>query len=335
MDKEIILVTGICGRIGSNIQRKLEKKYQILGFDRTSCPGMLLLDLSSEESIQRAFAQLPKKRIASVIHLAAYYSFDQQHSPLYDEVTVRGTERLLRALQDFEVDQFIFSSTMLVHAPGTPGCPITEDDPVDPKWDYPLSKVKTETAIHKLRGNMSSVILRIAGVYDDHCHSIPISHQIQRIYERSIEARLFSGDVTHGSAFLHMDDLIDAIALCVAKRKELPEELVLLIGEPKTLSYDELQRKIAFLIDGKEFKTWTVPKPVAKLGAWLQGLIKDTFIKPWMIALADDHYELDISRAERLIGWKPKHRLDKTLPRMIGELKSDPEAWYKANQLKK
>lgn len=29
-------------------------------------------------------------------------------SPLYDEITVRGTERLLRMLQDFEVEQFIF-----------------------------------------------------------------------------------------------------------------------------------------------------------------------------------------------------------------------------------
>jgi len=335
MDKEIILVTGICGRIGSSIQKKLEKQYQIIGLDRTSCPGMVLLDLSSEESIEEAFQKIPHQRIASVIHLAAYYSFDQQHSDLYDKITVQGTEKLLRALEKFQVDQFIFSSTMLVHAPGKPGCPITEDDPVKPNWDYPLSKVKTEALIHELRGKMSTVILRIAGVYDDHCHSIPISHQIQRIYERQLEAHFFSGDVTHGAAFLHMDDLIDAIALCVKKRKELPPELTLLLGEERTFSYDELQRQIAFLIDGKEFKTWRVPKPIAKLGAWLQGLVQDTFIKPWMIDLADDHYELDISRAKRVLGWRPKHRLDKTLPRMIGELKSDPEAWYQANQLKK
>lgn len=335
MEKEIVLVTGICGRIGSAIRKKLEKKYEVIGFDRTRCEGMLELDLSSDESVKKAFSRLPKKKIASVIHLAAYYSFDQQHSPLYDEVTVRGTERLLKALQDFEVEQFIFSSTMLVHKPGVPGRPIKEDDPVDPKWEYPLSKVKTEKLIHRLRRNMHSVVLRIAGVYDDGCHSIPISHQIQRIYEKSIEARLFSGDTTHGSAFLHMDDLIDAISLCIAKRNELPEESVFLIGEPKTLSYDELQRKISFLIEGKEFKTWRVPKPIAKLGAWAQGLLWESFIKPWMIDLADDHYELDISHAENTLGWKPKRSLEKTLPKMIGQLKSDPDAWYKANQLKR
>ncbi len=36
---------------------------------------------------------------------------------LYDTVNVQGTERLLRALSDFEVEQFIYASTMLVHAP--------------------------------------------------------------------------------------------------------------------------------------------------------------------------------------------------------------------------
>jgi nucleoside-diphosphate-sugar epimerase len=335
MDKDIVLVTGICGRIGSAVKKKLGKKYHIIGFDRASCKDHIPLDLSSDKSVKDAVAQLPKKKIASVVHLAAYYSFDEEHSPLYDEVTVKGTERLLKALKDFEVDQFIFSSTMLVHEPGKPGCPISEDDLVNPKWEYPLSKVKAEKMIQRFKGDMSSVILRIAGVYDDGCHSIPISHQIQRIYEKSIEARLFSGDITHGSAFLHMDDLVDAIALCIEKRNELPKESVFLIAEPETLSYDQLQRKISFLIEGREFKTWRVPKVIAKLGAWAQGLVMDTFIKPWMIDLADDHYEIDITKAKQILGWVPKHRLSKCLPKMIGLLKSDPDAWYQANQLKK
>jgi hypothetical protein len=32
-------------------------------------------------------------------------------------VTVRGTERLVRELRNFQIDQFVFSSSMLVHAP--------------------------------------------------------------------------------------------------------------------------------------------------------------------------------------------------------------------------
>jgi nucleoside-diphosphate-sugar epimerase len=269
--------------------------------------------------------------------LAAYYSFDQQHSPLYEKVTVQGTERLLRALQDFEVEQFVFSSTMLVHAPCKPGHPIRESDPVAPKWDYPLSKVHTEEAIHRLRGSIPTVNLRIAGVYDNHCNSIPISHQIQRIYENKVEAHFFSGNLNHGASFLHMEDLIDAIELAVNKRKELPSELTLLLGEPKTLSYCELQCQISSLLRNKPITTYRVPKFFAKIGAWLLGHIPfmpKPFIKPWMIPLADDHYELDISQAKKRLGWTPKHSLEKTLPKMIAELKANPKAWYKLNGLR-
>lgn len=334
MEKDIVLITGICGRIGTALQKRLGKNYQVIGFDRTECPAGIRLDLSSEESIQRAVAELPKGKIASVVHLAAYYSFDQEHSKLYHEITVKGTERLLKALQSRDVEQFIFSSTMLVHAPTAPGIKITEDDPLEPSWDYPKSKVATEKLIHRLHGKMKAVVLRIAGVYDDHCHSIPISHQIQRIYERKLEAHFFSGDLTHGASFLHMDDLTEAIQKCIEKRHKLPEEVTLLLGEAETMSYDQLQRRISSLIYGKEIITFRVPKWFAWMGATVLGLIKNQFIKPWMIKMADDHYELDITKAKETIGWQPRHHLNQTLPRMISDLKSDPSIWYEANQLK-
>ena len=81
--------------------------------------------LSSDESVRAALDEVRvgsgTGSIASIIHLAAYYSFSGEPSPLYEQVTVRGTERLLHGLRDFEVEQFIFSSTMLVHAPCEPG----------------------------------------------------------------------------------------------------------------------------------------------------------------------------------------------------------------------
>lgn len=343
--KDVVIVTGACGRIGSNVVKRLGEKYRIVGFEllkalyASANEELVPVDLSSDESVHQAFSHIKYfygNKIASVIHLAAYYSFDEQHSPKYESVTVKGTERLLKALQGFEVEQFLFSSTMLVHAPGCPGCPIDETSPVEPKWDYPLSKVHTEKVIHELRGKTSTVIMRIAGVYDDLCHSIPISHQIQRIYEKSLEGRLFAGDIDHGASFLHMEDLIDAIALAVDNRKKLPAELTVLIGEPSTMTYDQLQRTISRLLFNKEFKTWCLPKPLAKLGAWIEchlPFFPTPFIKPWMIDLSDDHYELNIDLAKKTLGWIPKHSIQETLPIMIELLKKDPTTWYKKNQL--
>lgn len=339
MDKEIILVTGSCGRIGTSVIEKLKEKFFIIGLDlpnaihKSPSQEVVPIDLASQTSVHEALAHIRKthgNHIRSVIHLAAYYSFSTNNADRYEQITVKGTARLLKELQNFDVEQFIFTSTMLVHAPTKPGIPISEDSPVVPKWAYPLSKVQTEEIV---KGNTPSVILRIAGVYDDDCHSIPISHQIKRIYEKKLESTLFAGDKTHGSSFVHMDDVTDAIVLAVEKRKELASLLTLLIGEEKTLSYVEMQRIISRLLTGKEMRTHSVPKWFAKTGAFLQNLFTCTFIQPWMIDLADDHYELNISRAKKELGWSPKHTLKKTLPSMIERLKKDPKLWYRQNGL--
>ncbi len=146
--------------------------------------------------------------VASVVHLAAYYDFLGEPSPKYDEITVRGTGRLLRGLRDlgFRVEQFVFSSTMLVHRPAEPGQFIDEDWPIEPTWAYPASKVRTEQVIGAERGEVPAVLLRIAGVYDDGCHSIPLAHQIQSIYERILQPVSNSGSSSLGQSFLHLDD---------------------------------------------------------------------------------------------------------------------------------
>src|SRR5688500_18643893 len=137
--KPVVLVTGSSGYIGAALCRRLLKQYTVVGFDR---PGgaepprgdeTIDCDLSSDASVASACFEMRRRAgtvIASVVHLAAYYDFSGEPSPLYDEITVRGTARLLAGLRDFDVEQFVFSSTMLVHAPAKPGTPITEESPL-------------------------------------------------------------------------------------------------------------------------------------------------------------------------------------------------------------
>lgn len=342
---EVIIVTGSSGLIGSAAIRRLADGYRMVGFDRAGGshhpPPMaecVCIDLTEEDSLALGLERVRYgygERIASAIHLAAYYDFSGEPSPLYEQITVRGTERLLKALRGFQVEQFVFSSTLLVHAPCQPGQRITEEWPLEPKWDYPKSKVRTEELIRAERGDIPAVILRIAGVYTDRCRSIPLAHQIQRIYERSLTSRVFPGDITHGQPFVHLDDVVEALRLTVERRRALPPELVLLVGEEETLSYDELQHTLGRLIHGEEWETREIPKALAKTGAWLQDQIpgEEPFIKPWMIDLADDHYALDITPARTVLGWEPKRSLRDILPKMVNTLKADPLVWYRENKL--
>ena len=337
--KKNILITGCSGFIGFRCSEKLLQDFQILGIDVTltgHLPGIELIgvDLASPRNIREHMELIEQKfgnELYSVIHLASYYNFGGGHWKDYERITINGTKELLKILKErFLVGQFIFSSSMLVHAPCEVGEKITEKSPLKPKWNYPKSKVITEKLIQELHGDIPYVILRIAGVYDDLCHSIPLAHQVKRIYEDTYEGHVFAGDISHGASFIHLEDLADAICRVIQKRDQLPRELILLIGEEETLSYDSLQRQISKLIWGQEWKTKQIPKVLAKIGAFF----KKGFIKPWMIAIADDHYSLDISRAKELLDWEPKQSLKKTIPKWIEMLKNEPIAWYDMNKLK-
>ncbi|MER9233427.1 NAD-dependent epimerase/dehydratase family protein [Mesorhizobium sp. M0622] len=338
-----VLITGSSGFLGQAIARGLMERYDIIGLDvaRRPLPGVetIEIDITSDASVAKALAEVRERsggRIASVIHLAAYYDTTGEDNPKYGAVTVEGTRRLLNALRGLETEQFVFSSTLLVHAPSpAKGAKIDEESPIDPAWAYPRSKAETETLILKEHGDIKIAILRLAGVYDEDCHAAFIAQQIARIFERMPTAYLFTGDITTGQPYLHLDDLVDAVVRTVDRRDELPDETVLLIGEERTPSYDEMQKQIGRLLHGETWRTLSLPKEVTKLGAWMQEKILDqeTDIKPWMIENADDHYEIDISRAGRLLGWKPRHSLTATLPQMIRRLKADPTDWYKKNKL--
>ena len=345
-----ILVTGSNGRIGDAVMRRFAGRFSdVVGFDRKAPkpppPGCVYMpvEITSDESVREGLRILREHHgahVASVIHLAAYYDFFGEPSEKYDEITVRGTGRLLWGLRelDFQVEQFVFSSTMLVHRPVEPGQFINEDWAIEPTWAYPESKVRTEQLIRDERGDIPAVLLRISGIYDDLCHSIPLAHQIQRIFERQFTSRIYSGSTSHGQSFMHMDDLVDAIALVVERRSQLPPEVPILLGEPEPLSYDELQHTFARLIHGEELETLEVPgplAPLAKAGAWVMEKLPgaDPFIKPWMIDRANDHYALDITRARTLLGWEPKRSLRSTIPKMIASLKADPPGFYRENDL--
>ena len=124
-EKKIVIITGSNGFIGKAIAERLSRKFSVIGFDQKISKKQnqkesvevenYKVNISSSESISSALEAMKARhgtKIASVIHLAAYYSFSEEKSPNYKKITVHGTEKLLELLKDFEVEQFIFSSTM-------------------------------------------------------------------------------------------------------------------------------------------------------------------------------------------------------------------------------
>jgi nucleoside-diphosphate-sugar epimerase/uncharacterized membrane protein len=344
-DKQVVLVTGGSGFLGRAIIERLSERYRSVVLDRLDPKSaakrkdFIPVDLGSDDSVRKALTKVWNEfggRIASVVHLAAYYDVSGEPNPLYEKITVQGTRRLIEALQEFKVEQFIFASTMLVHRPtDMPDERINEKWPIDPRWPYPQSKVKTEQLLRDKHGDIPVVFLRIAGVYDDLGHSPFVAQQISRIYEHRLSAHVYPGMLCANQSFIHIDDLTDAVERLIDRRKQLPPELPLLAGEPQALGYEEVQNIIGCALHGEEWTTIRIPQRIAEAGAWFQDEVlgEDSFIKPWMVEASNDHYILDIARARDLLGWEPKHSLRATLPKMVEALKRDPVGWYKENKL--
>ncbi|HEU5285339.1 MAG TPA: NAD-dependent epimerase/dehydratase family protein [Sphingomicrobium sp.] len=350
-DRPIVLITGAAGNIGRSLAQLLADSYRVIGLDRPGLKAdfpLIEADLADDKSIAKGITEFEKrfgKRVASVVHLAAYFDFTGEENPLYRSINVEGTRRLLRELQRLEVEQFLYSGTMLVHAPGEPGRPIDEDQPIAPKWAYPKSKAETEEVIRAEHGDIPYVLLHLAGLYDDETAVPTLSNQIARIYERDLQSYLYSGSTRVGQSMVHRDDMLDAFQRAIDRRADIPPGTVILVGEEEAPGYASLQDEIGYLVHGADdWPTLRLPKPAAAAGAWVQDklepLVPDAldqgekpFVKPFMVALADDHYELDIARARKLLGWTPRHRIKDTLPKIIAALKRDPKAWYEKNGL--
>jgi nucleoside-diphosphate-sugar epimerase/uncharacterized membrane protein len=342
---EVVLVTGASGFIAAALIARLGERYTVVGLDRAGPPdppppaAAIDIDVESDEAVRVALDEVRARygnRIASVIHLAAYYDISGDPNPLYDKVTVQGTRRLIDGLQSFEVEQFVFASTMLVHKPtATPDERINEESPIGASWAYPQSKVDTEALLHERHGKIPVVYLRPAGVYDDEGRSAFLAQQISQIYEHRLISHFYPGMLCAAQSSVHRDDLADAVLRLVDRRRDLPSELPLLIGEPDAPGYAEIQDIVGEALHGEGWKTIRIPQPLAKAGIILQNeaLGSDDFIQPWMIDSSNDHYILDIARARSLLGWEPKHNLRETLPTIVAALKRHPRAWYRNNKL--
>jgi nucleoside-diphosphate-sugar epimerase len=344
-ERPLVVVTGASGLIGSNTVRALAPAYRVVGLDRVPPKGRQLpmhfieCNVGEDASVERAFAEFREAygtRLASCVHLAAYYDFSGEPSELYQEITVEGTRRVLEALDTYDVEQFVFSSSMLVMKPSDDGRSIREDSPLQAEWDYPQSKLDAERVIQRHGLAIPKVILRIAGVYTDRGGSIPITQQIRRIHEKQLQSYLFPGNAEHGQSFVHIDDVVACIEKVIAARNALGPYEVFLVGEPEVMSYADLQDHIGLALHGKEWPTIRIPAPLAKAGAWLQNVLpseEKAFIKPWMVDLADANYPISIERAEERLGWRPRHRLRATLDKMLAALRADPKRWYEDNDL--
>jgi dihydroflavonol-4-reductase len=208
-----IAITGVSGLLGGALAerlltdghsvralfRKVEK-----GWRNTLRATQIVGSLSDGASLSRLVSGAD-----TVFHVAAMYRHDGPWEE-FEEVNLRGTERLLEAAARAGVRRFIYCSTIGVYG-NVASSPSNEQAPFAPRDDYQRSKLLAEEACRAARtGDMEIVILRPCGIYG------PGDLRMLKLF-RMLNRRIFV-QIGRGDANFHpvyIDDLVDAFILAM------------------------------------------------------------------------------------------------------------------------
>ncbi len=310
-----ILVTGAAGFIGSHLVERLAASGQRLvcldSFDPYYRPHLKRLNLAEalaacdipfvEGDIRdRDFVDglIHRYEIETVAHLAARAGVRASLSDpyAYFDINVNGTLSLLEACKAAGVRKFIFASSSSVY--GAAGAePAAEDMPLRPLSPYGASKVAGEalcqTYAH-LTG-MSTVALRFFTVYGPRQRPDMAIRKFAELIDSGQELTLY-GDGHTRRDYTYIADIIQGLAAAITV--DLPGYQVFNLGGAQPV---ELASVVSLLEGnmGKAARVRFEPLPTGEPTA--------TFA--------------DVSRAEKMLGFRPAVRIEEGLARFV--------RWYK------
>ncbi len=352
-----ILITGSSGFIGTALVKRLSSD-RVIGLDRvpgpadSACTHSYRIDIADREGLFDVLKDVRSRfgpRLDCVFHLAAYYDFSNKRDPLYVKVNEEGTRNLLEALAEFEeVGAFIFTSStavmkgLNVKDSGTDSCErLDESSPLGSLLEYGKSKRRAEEVVIGFKDCLRVFIVRLAGVYALECRLIPVAHQIASIYKKDIGSRFLPGGGCGCISYIHIEDVLDGLERMVALRDRISSGSVYILSEEDCLSYAELYGIVSQGLYGKsnDSRPATLPSQLLKGGVYATNCLRyfrtgrDYFFKPWMVDHSLLRYCFNTGKARRELGWNPSHSLRDYVQEILGELKVDPERWFRVNNI--
>ena len=235
-----------------------------------------------------------------VYHLAARVSVAESvlHPQAYNAVNVGGTVSLMEAMRDTGVRRVVFTSSGAVYG-RLPTQPVHENDPPNPDSPYAVSKWAAEQYIHTIGQlwDIETVALRIFNAYGPN-QNLPVSHApvVPRFLHQAITGGsvVLYGDGQQTRDFVYVTDVV--AALVTAATAKAVNRQVINIGSGQETDMAQLVGEIE--------------KATGKRVNLLHNQQKSGGV-PRLVA--------DISRAQRLLGFRPFVSLAEGLQRILRE----------------
>jgi UDP-glucose 4-epimerase len=348
MTKQTVLITGASGFIGTELIARLNKKYDIIGIDKTlhkdrdSSVLWYEADISDKKFLRGIFREIKEKvsgRIDYVFHLAAYYDMTNRENRMYREINEGGTKYLLDNLIPFNVNNFIFASSTVVFRPTMGDDKLNENSDLSSFIHYGNSKIAGEKIISEYKEKLKTTIFRLSAVYSQDCRSIPLANQISFIWKRGFGYRILPGKGVGGISYIHIEDVLDAFEKSMLLAKEIPSGSIMILSEENLISNNELCDLVSREIYGKRLNLihlpgWIVWFCIYAVSSFHSLTGRHYFFKPWMLKLTDKKYQFNIEKAKKTLKWQPKFQLKPYMTIIINNMKTNTSKWFTTNNIK-
>ncbi len=301
------LVTGGAGFIGSHlVDRLLRNGSEVKVIDDLSTGRLdniqshigksnfcfIKGDIRKRETVKEAV-----KDVEVVLHAAAFVSVVQSiNNPLItNEVNVNGTLNLLEASLNSNVKRFILSTSAAIYGQQQI-VPIKEGATPHPDSPYSISKLAAElyTETYYKNYGLETVCLRYFNVYGPKQTNGPYAAVILAFIDHLIRNRapVIYGDGKQTRDFIDVRDVVDANVLAI--EKNCAGE-IFNIASGSALTINRLLKKIQKIM-GKNGLAPTHEAPRA---------------------FEIRHSVADVSKANKILGFKPKVSIDKGLCELV------------------
>jgi len=353
MDQNLpgIVVTGASGFIGRHFLKKALGKYRFFCLARRSQkeagipPNNNLrwsqVDIVDRDKMLEVVRCINNNGGADyVIHLAAYYDFDNVPNPEYERTNIKGTQNVLDLGKLVGIKRFIFSSSLAACKFPKVGEDINEQSPVDATFPYAWSKRVGEEMITRYTDYFNVTILRLAAIYSDWCEYPPLYMFLKTWLSKKWNAKMLGGNGESAASYLHIYDLVKLLFIIIKKSPTLPKICLYNASPNGSTSHLELYRTATRYYYGRERKSIQVPKPCAVIGMLGRQVIGGVLGNPpferiWMAKYIDKKLIIDASRTHKELDWQPTIRFDilRRLLLLIENKKTYPEVWNLKNNL--
>lgn len=297
----MILVTGATGFVGAALLERLARE----GVETRACvrrndvcmpagiETVLVKDLTASTDWSLALTG-----VGVIVHTAArvHVMNDVTHDPLteFRRANVQGTINLARQALAAGVRRFVFISSIKVNGEATElGFPFSADDMPAPLDPYGVSKMEAEQALREIgdQTGLEIVIIRPPLVYGFGVKANFAA--LMRVVQRQWVLPL--GAVHNKRSLVALDNLVDLIVTCITH--PMAAQNIFLVSDGNDLSTTELVHALA--------QAAGVSARLLSMPVWVLHAVAAMLGKGNMAKRLCGNLQVDISKAQSLLGWTP------------------------------